>query len=327
MKHINILWTGGWDSTFRLCQLSRMSNIEVQPVYFLSVQGYSDRTNWLKEIKAQNTILPMLQQMQATKARILNPIRLTDKDLPQDPVFDNTFKKWENTGKLPGQLRFLSKLPMLFPKLEYCIEGPTLKRRQQGFTIGKTQAFLEEHGFRFHFRPDGYADMDTSQADPELRILWGGFTFPILGITEMDMVPIIRSWGYEDLFKHTWTCDHNGDEPCGICHNCETKWASGLKNFFPPSAVRNHEIKAYLEKLEKPGSSPFVVDFAEPGITRRFMNYVHHGYHVVDVANVLTLPYALQPIIAKIQANHNAELQRYFDHLVAEWDAKKGQVG
>lgn len=326
MKHVNILWTGGWDSTFRLCQLSRTDGVEVQPVYFC-VQGYEDRTNWKKEIQAQDMILPLLRQKETTKARILNPIRLTDKDLPQNPVFDAVFKKWEHTGKIPGQLRFLGKLPMLFPELEYCIEGPTLKRRQQGFRLGKTQVFLEEHGFRFHFRPDGYADMDTSQANPELKLLWGGFTFPILGITEMDMVPIIRSWGYEDLFKHTWTCDNDGEEPCGICHNCETKWASGLKNFFPPSAVRNHEIKAYLEKLEKPGTSPFAVDFAEPGITRRFMDYVHHGYRVVNVANILTMPYALQPIIAKVQANHNAELQRYFDRLIAEWDAKKGQVG
>lgn len=326
MKHVNILWTGGWDSTFRLCQLSRMDGVEVQPVYFYK-EGVSDRTNWKKEIQAQNTLLPLLRQKEATKACILNPIRLTEKDLPQSKNFDQAFEKWKSSPLMPGQLHFLGKLPMLFPKLEYCIEGPTLKRRQQGFKLGKTQVFLEEHGFRFHFRPDGYADMDTSQADPELKLLWGGFTFPILGITEMAMVPIIRSWGYEALFKHTWTCDHNGDEPCGICHNCETKWASGLKNFFPPSAIRNHEIKAYLEKLENPKLSPFAVDFAEPGITQRFMDYVHHGYHVVDVANVLTLPYAIQPIIARVQANHNAELQRYFDRLVAEWDAKKGQVG
>lgn len=86
MKHVNILWTGGWDSTFRLCQLSRMDGVEVQPVYF-SVQGYSDRTNWKKEIEAQDTLLPLLWQKEATKAHILDPIRLTDKDLPKDPDY------------------------------------------------------------------------------------------------------------------------------------------------------------------------------------------------------------------------------------------------
>ena len=97
MKHVNILWTGGWDSTFRLCQLSRMDGVEVQPVYFC-VQGYSDRTNWKKEIEAQNTLLPLLRQKEETKAHILDPVRLTDKDLPQNPGFDDVFKKWESTG-------------------------------------------------------------------------------------------------------------------------------------------------------------------------------------------------------------------------------------
>ena len=325
MKHVNILWTGGWDSTFRLCQLSRMDGVEVQPVYF-SVQGYSDRTNWKKEIQAQDTLLPLLRQKGETKAHILDPIRLTDKDLPKDSAFDAAFKKWDTTGRIPGQLRFLGKLPMLFPKLEYCIEGPTLKRRQQGFKLGKTQVFLEEHGFRFHFRPDGYADMDASQADPELKLLWGGFTFPILGITEMAMVPIIRSWGYEALFKHTWTCDYGGEEPCGVCHNCETKWASGMLNFFPPSAIRNHKIKRYLEKKDIDQATRDFLLIGPTSITYLFTDYVSNGYQVVNHINVLTVPRAIQPVVYERQLLQKARLQTFFDNLVQQWDSQEQGV-
>lgn len=325
MKHVNILWTGGWDSTFRLCQLSRMDGVEVQPVYF-SVQGYSDRTNWKKEIQAQDTLLPLLRQKEETKACILNPIRLTEKDLPQSKNFDQAFEKWKSSPLMPGQLHFLGKLPLLFPKLEYCIEGPTLKRRQQGFKLGKTQVFLEEHGFRFHFRPDGYADMDTSQADPELKLLWGGFTFPILGITEMAMVPIIRSWGYEDLFKHTWTCDYGGEEPCGVCHNCETKWASGMLNFFPPSAIRNHKIKRYLEKNDIDQATRDFLLIGPTSITYLFTDYVSNGYQVVNHINVLTVPRAIQPVVYERQLLQKARLQTFFDNLVQQWDSQEQGV-
>lgn len=325
MKHVNILWTGGWDSTFRLCQLSRMDGVEVQPVYF-SVQGYSDRTNWKKEIQAQDTLLPLLREKEETKACILNPIRLTEKDLPRSKNFDQAFEKWKLSPLMPGQLHFLGKLPLLFPKLEYCIEGPTLKRRQQGFKLGKTQVFLEEHGFRFHFRPDGYADMDTSQADPELKLLWGGFTFPILGITEMAMVPIIRSWGYEDLFKHTWTCDYGGEEPCGVCHNCETKWASGMLNFFPPSAIRNHKIKRYLEKNDIDQATRDFLLIGPTSITYLFTDYVSNGYQVVNHINVLTVPRAIQPVVYERQLLQKARLQTFFDNLVQQWDSQEQGV-
>lgn len=325
MKHVNILWTGGWDSTFRLCQLSRMDGVEVQPVYFYK-EGVSDRTNWKKEIQAQNTLLPLIRQKEATKACILNPIRLTEKDLPQSKNFDQAFEKWKSSPLMPGQLHFLGKLPLLFPKLEYCIEGPTLKRRQQGFKLGKTQVFLEEHGFRFHFRPDGYADMDTSQADPELKLLWGGFTFPILGITEMAMVPIIRSWGYEALFKYTWTCDYGGEEPCGVCHNCETKWASGMLNFFPPSAIRNHKIKRYLEKNDIDQAIRDFLLIGPTSITYLFTDYVSNGYQVVNHINVLTIPRAIQPIVYERQLLQKARLQTFFDNLVQQWDSQEQGV-
>lgn len=32
---VNILWTGGWDSTFRVVELSRMEGITIQPVYVI----------------------------------------------------------------------------------------------------------------------------------------------------------------------------------------------------------------------------------------------------------------------------------------------------
>ncbi len=316
-QHINLLWTGGWDSTFRLCQLSQQ-NVEVQPVYFRFGECF-DRKNEQQEIQAQTKILAILRQKPNTKASILDPVRLTEQDIPADPIFDAAFQAWNDAGYIPGQLRILGKLPHLYPNLEYCMEGPTLKRRQQGFTIGKTQEFLQNHGFCFIFHADGSATMDTTQADPQLALLWSGFTFPILGITEMDMVPIIRQWGYEDVFALTWTCDFNGKEPCGICHNCETKWASGLKDFFSPAATRNHKIKKYLE--EKVHSHAPEFPFDDPGLLHRFEEYVHNSNTVVPLINPLTLPLSLQPLAAT-QKNYNTKLQTYFDQLIRKFSVK-----
>ena len=34
-KIVNLLWTGGWDSTFRLCQLILVKRKNVQPYYII----------------------------------------------------------------------------------------------------------------------------------------------------------------------------------------------------------------------------------------------------------------------------------------------------
>ena len=325
MKHINLLWTGGWDSTFRLCQLS-FKAVEVQPVYFI-FNDADDRTNCKKEIEAQEKILPLLRQKPHTQAIIHAPIRLTKNDLPQDEAFDAAFETWRESGKIPGQLHLIGKLPLLYPNLEYCMEGPTLKRRKAGYKIGKTHQFLLEHGFRIKFNADGSTVMNTEHADPGLRLLFGRFTYPILGITETDMLPMIRQWGYEDIFKKTWTCDFGGDEPCGVCHNCETKWASGLAHFFDdtPNAIRNHAIKLHLESLEKKGffkNDPMHFGTSMP-VPKLFTNYVKNGYCVIDPFSILTLPYWMQRGAAAYRKLCNARAQDYFDRLIRNYDQEQ----
>lgn len=326
MKRINLLFTGGWDSTFRLCQLSFL-NVKVQPVY-VCICGHEDRTNCEKEIQAQDRIISMLRQKENTKATLLDPIRLSTDSLPKDLEFESAFDKWFESGKIPGQLRYLGKLQKLYPELEYCCEGPTLKRRQQGYKKGKLHVFLEEHGFSFKIQSDGSANMDVSRADDGLKLLWGGFTFPILGITEMDMVVYIRSWGYEDVFRQTWTCDYDGDEPCGVCHNCNTKWASGLmslgvQNLFPPSAIRNHQIQKYLEEHDIDEDLRKFLLIGPTSISELFSDYVGHGYKVISHINILTLPQNIQNIAYQRQQEQKIRLQAYFDGLIKNWNQKQ----
>ena len=54
MKNYKLLWTGGFDSTFRLCELSRQKCI-VQPVYITS-----GRDNEVNEIESHRKIYQML---------------------------------------------------------------------------------------------------------------------------------------------------------------------------------------------------------------------------------------------------------------------------
>jgi len=72
-----IFWTGDWDSTFRLIQLSHSNRI-IQPVY---ISGYG-RISEQKELETMNVIIELLRKKTETKA-VLLPIDIVDKkDIP-----------------------------------------------------------------------------------------------------------------------------------------------------------------------------------------------------------------------------------------------------
>lgn len=58
MKNIvTILWTGGWDSTFRLLCLAENEDISIQPVYVID----ENRKSKEYELDAMNKILTMIR--------------------------------------------------------------------------------------------------------------------------------------------------------------------------------------------------------------------------------------------------------------------------
>lgn len=323
MKKINLLFTGGFDSTFRLCQLSRMENVTVQPIYlvFNKLDGIHGRPNREKEIAAQDAIISCLRTKSETKAIILDSIRVAESELPPDPDYTMAFEQWKGTGKVPGQYRLMGRLVLLYPELEIGREGPTLRNRQRGLKVGKTAQFLIDNGVKLTKQEDGSVILNFKHAKPGLEMLFGRYRYPILGIPETDMVPLIKDWGYEDVFKLTWTCDFGGDEPCGVCHNCETKWDSGLLNFFAPHAVRNHEIKKYLEQLKEQECPTPVELVPKNDLADAFRAYVVNDYRCkLDINSVLKNPVKVQEIAYKVQKLRQANMQTYFDTLIQAWD-------
>lgn len=321
MKKVNLLWTGGFDSTFRLCQLSRMEDVEVQPIYFCF---RSVRANEKREKEAQAKILPILRSKPETKATILNPIYFEEKNLPKDPEAEAAFEKWKVEKHVPMQNRWLCRLALVFPKIEIGREGPTLKHRHDGYRYGKTRTWLMSHGVQFRDYPDGASVPDFTHAEPGLDLLFGRFSYPILGIPETQMAVIIHQWGYEDLFKMTWSCDEGHETPCGICSNCQTKWDSGLKDFFAPDAVRNHEIDLYLKNIAK--SHDFYVNRGD--LDRLFEKYIRNGYKYDTSLELIMAPMnQFSKLLFDIRKRESKEIQDYFDFLILNWDAiKEGKI-
>lgn len=322
MKKVNLLWTGGFDSTFRLCQLSRMNGVVVQPVYF---RFKTTRKNEYREMEAQDKILPLLLARPETKATIFAPIRFHEDDLPEDPETDKAYERLNALpgSKIPGQNKRLAKLALVFPGIEIGREGPTLKHRQEGMKYGNTRSWLMQQGVRFKNTSSGLVIPDFSKATSGLDRLFGRFSYPILNIPETTMATYIREWGYENIFKLVWSCDFSGKTLCGICHNCQTKWDSGLKNFLPPEAVRNHEIKEFLEKQVTKNKFLPLSSYNKARAVKSFEDFVHNDYKIIPPNNgPVNYALPLQKLLYDSLLKHDVELENYFNSLIDEWDMK-----
>ena len=66
-KIVEILWTGGWDSTFRIVELSRMDGVVIQPIYVEDKK----RGSVPYELKAMDDIVSLLKEKSETKADFL----------------------------------------------------------------------------------------------------------------------------------------------------------------------------------------------------------------------------------------------------------------
>lgn len=66
---VTLLWTGGWDSTFRLLQLLHDTDARVQPLYLVD----EERNSTPREIESMRTIRKMIQEKMPQEAEQLLP--------------------------------------------------------------------------------------------------------------------------------------------------------------------------------------------------------------------------------------------------------------
>ena len=87
-KMINILWTGGLDSTFRIVELSRC-RCKIQPYYIVIKR----RKSWRYELEAIDKILKILRKDKKTNSVLLDPILVNEEEIPRDTeIFDSWYR-------------------------------------------------------------------------------------------------------------------------------------------------------------------------------------------------------------------------------------------
>lgn len=215
-KIINVLWTGGLDSTYRICELSRQE-VTVQPIYVTE-----NRKSEKKELDAIHRIVQKIKRHPLSKFRLLPLKKFDIKELVTN---DEISKAWSNLNKkylLGSQYEYLAALSKtLDSELEI---GVTFDPR------GKIARTIYGEGVEVNLskqtndNPLLYLDLDFKDSSKDVQLIFKNLKMPqsLFHINKQIEWHRLKAMGLEDIAMETWFC-HTPilGLPCGRCNPCK----------------------------------------------------------------------------------------------------------
>lgn len=244
-RRVNLLWTGGWDSTFRLFDLVLTYGREVQPYYLID----STRPSLAEELRAMRKLRQVLEERSPEAASLIAPTINADvEDIPPNPVTaDHLRRLRERVDYLGPQYEWLARYTdqIGVDDLEMGIDWSE-----------KWDTMCGDRNRRVEDDLGGYTAIVPEGPDSELQLL-GRFRYPIVHMIKSDMEREAKERGFADLLEHTWFCHSptRSGRPCGTCGPCRYTRKAGLARRLPRSA----DLRFTLYRLK----------YARDGIRRR----------------------------------------------------------
>ncbi len=237
-RRVEIFWTGGYDSTYRVVQLSRL-DIVIQP-YYLS----DNRLNEKYELNAIKKITKLIREHPDTKAELLETEYVSVQARPEPreqtlSAYERIFsKQW-----LGNQYVWLADFANGHKGIELSIEKDTNPVRLISANGGFTKQSDAEIG-------DFYI-VDKDKTDADYCALFEDFSLPLLDVTKLDMKEFFNTHGYGEIMKATWFCHTPIDgKPCGKCNPCKGVVEEGMAERLDDEALRRYRKAKLVGRIK-----------------------------------------------------------------------------
>lgn len=236
----NVLWTGGWDSTFRVLDLVLRLQKVVQPFYLIDTLRRSAEV----EQETMEQIRLMIGTRSPKALPLLKPlvvVRLNDQEKADD--FEAALAQLRVEGHLGKQYSWIAR----FVK-EYSVEDLELSVHRDD----KAYAFIRPHAEIVRDNNDDEWFELARDAPNNVRCLFGKLIYPILELTKLDMERIAKERGYSDILEKTWFC-HNPTRlktPCGLCNACIYTIKEGLSRRIPLTGRVRYRRNQALDAID-----------------------------------------------------------------------------
>lgn len=228
-KTVEIFWTGGFDSTFRVLQLSRMS-VKIKP-YYLSDNRKSEQ----RELSAIKKITKILMDKLETRAEF-SPLEIVDRtDRKNDNSITEAYRRLKSKNTLGTQYEWLSWFAKSHRGIELSVEkseGGHVRHTVGHFTLVSDETIGD------------YYVLDTERSNQDVCTVFSNFHFPLVTLTKLDMKKYYLEWGCKDVMDLTWFCfTPNNGKPCGLCHPCNQAITDGMTERFTKTALLKNRLR------------------------------------------------------------------------------------
>lgn len=204
---VDLFWTGGWDSTFRLMQLVRIEKKVVRPHYIIMPQQCTG-----KEIDTIHNIKRAFgRQYSECKDQIL-PVEFFNVD------------KLEPNLKITEEYERIKKREKINKQYEVCA------RYCEQFGYPSVELCVVRDEMHDYFRNND--------------VIFKYFRYPVSRFVKKEMAKIAEEHNFLDLMKMTWFCRRSDSwRPCGLCGPCANTVKGGLAWRLPLLP----RMKAYIQ--------------------------------------------------------------------------------
>lgn len=226
---VHIFWTGGWDSSFRVCQLVIDKQIPVQPIFVHSMRkAGGQRLNVTHELQAIELMLADLANNFPAAAELIKPfIYISPAELYSKEAL-NSIPIVKGPGLGDGwQYHILGTIAACWNKpIELSIEKSNDGHNPVGDSL---IPHVEPAGHSFQLKkelPSGVSDGSDMLCIEHFKY----FHFPLLFTTRAEMRTMAEKGGYLEIIEQSWSCIRYrpDNSQCGQCYCCQGRIRDGV---------------------------------------------------------------------------------------------------
>ncbi len=244
MSIINVLWTGGWDSTFRILQLSE-KKVTIQPYYLKD-----NRASEKHELEAIVTLTEQILKLETTqciiKPLITKDVTKIETDNAINASYYNirkSFKTASHGFRLGKQYEWLARFSKDIDFLELGIHKGG-KITDVINTYGALKRYTSEDKEEFY-------KVNKEETCDDVNRLFGNYHFPLINFTKLKMKAIAEEKGFINILNNTWFCHYPiDDEPCGHCTPCMQTVEFGLTYRFSDKGLKRYKIQKRKKQIQ-----------------------------------------------------------------------------
>lgn len=218
-KPIHVLWTGGWDSTFRVLDVVLTRRHPVQPWYIRD----EERASTAMELETMQAIRGALRVRGPEVGALLLETAYRDREtIAPDAELDRQHKTFA-LGSQYGWMARMAKQEGLDGLDVGAVRGE-----------GQLNKLIADEVIQVKTSAGPTYRLVPKPSNPNLKFLHR-FAFPTLRLSKRDLRRLAEQRGFMDLMQMTWFCHTPAQgKPCGMCTPCMVAIKSGMGWRIPP---------------------------------------------------------------------------------------------